>query len=87
MSFLFFLRWSLYHPVIILSFLFFSGGCSATLSALNIHYYSRKNKRKTNRNTFLVFRRNSRFANFFNINKIFRNFKRKNFPQKNISIL
>jgi len=40
----FFLRWSLYHPVIISSFLFFSGGCSATLSITNIHYSSTKNK-------------------------------------------
>lgn len=32
MSFLFYLRWSLYHPVINLGLLFFSGGYPATLS-------------------------------------------------------
>ena len=32
MSFLFYLRWSLYHPVINLGLLFFSGGNPATLS-------------------------------------------------------
>ena len=71
MSFLFYLRWSLYHPVIILSFLFISGGCSATLSIPNIHYCStkdkcrRKNAKKWGNDVVFCLNKNSRITGIF----------------------